>query len=57
MAIGYCAACEGATTAQPPFVPFTTVAVAVWMDVAAAILGKVLIDSGVVAHPGMPSTS
>lgn len=54
--IGYCAG-WGGTTAQPPLVPLTKVAVADWMDVSAAILGKVLIDSGVRAQSGMPSTS
>ena len=53
---GYCTR-WGGTTAQPPFVPLTRVAVADWMDVSAAILGKVLIDSGVLAQAGTPSTS
>ena len=52
----YCAG-WGDATAQPPFGSFTRVAVAVWMDVSAAIAGKARIDSGVVAQPGTPSTS
>jgi hypothetical protein len=54
--VAYCAG-RGGTTAQPPLVPLTRVAVADWMDVSAAILRKVLIDSGVRAHSGIPSTS
>jgi hypothetical protein len=56
LSIGYCAG-WGGTTAQPPLVPLTRVAVADWMDVSAAILGKALIDSGVLAQAGTPSTS
>ena len=53
---GYCAG-WGGTTAQPPLAPLTRVAIADWMDVSAAILGKVLIDSGVRTQSGRPSTS
>lgn len=55
-AIAYCAG-WGGTTSQPPSVPLTRMAVADWMDVSAAIFGKALIDSGVRAQSGMPSTS
>jgi len=56
LSIGYCAG-WGGTTAQPRFGSLARVAVADWMDVSAAILGKVLMDSGVRAQSGMPSTS
>ncbi len=49
----YCAG-GGGTTAQPPLASLTRVAVADWMDVSAAILGKVLIDSGVRTQSGSP---